>query len=76
MAHTKLPEATVERLLKCQRWGGVCDEGTADLCAVALKTVHIWGILPSSCLYWIGTKIDILENSLSHRFIYIKANFS
>jgi hypothetical protein len=24
-----LPDATVERLLKCQRWG-VCDEGTAD----------------------------------------------
>jgi hypothetical protein len=34
-----LPEATVERLLKCQRWD-VCDEGTADICAVALKTVH------------------------------------
>jgi IS1 family transposase len=29
----------VERLLKCQRWG-VCDEGTADICAVDLKTVH------------------------------------
>ena len=39
MARSKLPEATVERLLKCQRCG-VCDEGTADLCAVALKTVH------------------------------------
>jgi hypothetical protein len=24
---------------KCQRWG-VCDEGTADICAVDLKTVH------------------------------------
>ena len=39
MARSKLPEATVEQLLKCQRWG-VCDEGTADICAVALKTVH------------------------------------
>jgi IS1 family transposase len=39
MARSKLPEATVERLLQCQRWG-VCDEGTADICAVDLKTVH------------------------------------
>jgi IS1 family transposase len=39
MARSKLPEATVEQLLKCQRWG-VCDAGTADLCAVDLKTVH------------------------------------
>ena len=39
MARSKLSEATVEQLLKCQRWG-VCDEGMADLCAVALKTVH------------------------------------
>jgi IS1 family transposase len=39
MARSKLSEATVERLLKCQRWG-VCDEGTADICAVDLKTVH------------------------------------
>jgi IS1 family transposase len=39
MARSKLPEVTVERLLKCQRWG-VCDEGTADICAVDLKTVH------------------------------------
>ena len=39
MARSKLPEATVERRLKCQRWG-VCDEGTADICAVDLKTVH------------------------------------
>src|SRR4029450_10725435 len=38
MARSKLPEATVAQLLKCQRWG-VCDAGTADLCAVALKTV-------------------------------------
>ena len=29
----------MERLLKCQRWG-VCDEGTADICAVDLKTVY------------------------------------
>ena len=35
----KLSEATVEQLLKCQRWG-VCDAGTADICAVDLKTVH------------------------------------
>ena len=39
MAHSKLSEAQVERLLKCQRWG-VCDEGTADLCEVDIKTVH------------------------------------
>ena len=39
MARSKLPEDTVVRLLKCQRWG-VCDAGTADICAVALKTVH------------------------------------
>ena len=39
MARSKLPEETVERLLKCQRWG-VCDAGTADICGVALKTVY------------------------------------
>jgi hypothetical protein len=39
MTRSKLPEATVEQLLKCQR-GGVCDEGTADICAVDLKTVQ------------------------------------
>lgn len=39
MARSKRPEATVEQLLQCQRWG-VCDEGTADMCAVDLKTVH------------------------------------
>jgi hypothetical protein len=39
MARSKLPEDTVIRLLQCQR-GGVCDEGTADIGAVDLKTVH------------------------------------
>jgi len=39
MARSKLPEDTVVRLVKCQRWG-VCDEGTADICAVDLKTVQ------------------------------------
>jgi hypothetical protein len=39
MARSKLSEDTVERLLKCQRWG-VCDEGSADICAVDLKTVY------------------------------------
>ena len=39
MARSKLPEETVIRLVKCQRWG-VCDAGTADICAVDLKTVH------------------------------------
>ena len=39
MARSKLPETTVIQWLKCQRWG-VCDEGTADICAVDLKTVH------------------------------------
>src|SRR5215510_1568745 len=29
----------VVRLMKCQHWG-VCDEGTADICAVDLKTVY------------------------------------
>jgi IS1 family transposase len=39
MERTKLPAETVERLLKCQRWG-VCDAGTADICGVDIKTVH------------------------------------
>src|SRR5262249_45368509 len=39
MARRKLEEDRVERLLKCQG-GGVCDEGTADICAVDLKTVY------------------------------------
>ena len=39
MARSKLAEDQVGRLLKCQRWG-VCDEGTADICAVDLKTVY------------------------------------
>ena len=39
MACSKLPEDTLIRLVKCQRWG-VCDAGTADICAVDLKTVH------------------------------------
>ena len=38
-ARSKLPEDTVIQLVKCQRWG-VCDEGTADICAVDIKTVH------------------------------------
>src|SRR5215217_6502053 len=39
MARSTLPEATVEQLLKWQRWG-VCDAGTADMGAVDLTTVH------------------------------------
>jgi hypothetical protein len=39
MEGSKLSEETVERRLKCQRWG-VCDAGTADLCGVDIKTVH------------------------------------
>jgi hypothetical protein len=39
LAQSTLPEVTVEQLLKWQRWG-VCDAGTADICAVDLKTVH------------------------------------
>ena len=39
MARSTLPRETVERLGQCQRWG-VCDEGTAASCAVALQTVH------------------------------------
>jgi hypothetical protein len=39
MEATKLPAETVERLLKCQRWG-VCDAGTAEICGVDIKTVH------------------------------------
>jgi hypothetical protein len=38
MARSKLPEDTVIQLLQCQRWG-VCEAGTADICAVDLKTV-------------------------------------
>jgi hypothetical protein len=38
MARSKRAEDTVERLRKCQRWG-VCDEGSADICEVDLKTV-------------------------------------
>ena len=38
MARSQLSEDTVERLLKCQRWGG-CDAGTAAIWAVDLKTV-------------------------------------
>ena len=41
MARSKLPEATVVQLLKCQRWG-VCDEGTADISDVDIKTVHLF----------------------------------
>ena len=41
MARSKLREATVEQLLKCQRWG-VCDDGTADICDVDIKTVHLF----------------------------------
>jgi IS1 family transposase len=39
MARSKLPEETVIQLVQCQRWG-VCDEGTADICAVDLTTVY------------------------------------
>jgi len=39
MARSKRPEDTGIRLVQCQRWG-VGDAGTADICAVALKTVH------------------------------------
>jgi hypothetical protein len=39
MARSKLPAETVIRVLQCQRWG-VCDAGTANLCAVELKTVQ------------------------------------
>jgi hypothetical protein len=39
MARRKLPEDTVIRLVQCQRWG-VCDDGTADMCNVEIKTVH------------------------------------
>jgi len=38
MARRKLPEETVIQLVQCQRWG-VCDAGTADICAVDVKTV-------------------------------------
>jgi hypothetical protein len=37
MARSKLPEDTVIQLLQCQRWG-VGEAGTADICAVELKT--------------------------------------
>ena len=38
MPGSKLSEERVERLLKCQRWG-VCEEGSADIGEVDLKTV-------------------------------------
>jgi hypothetical protein len=41
MARRKLPDDTVVRRLPWQRWG-VCDAGTADMCAVALKPGHRW----------------------------------
>ena len=39
MARSKLPEETVIQRMKWQRWG-VCDAGTADICAVDRKTVY------------------------------------
>jgi hypothetical protein len=39
MASSKLPEETMEWLLKCQRWG-VCDARTAAICGVNIKTAH------------------------------------
>ena len=39
MAYTKLPEEKIILLTKCQRWG-VCDEGSADICDVDIKTVQ------------------------------------
>ena len=38
MARSKLPEDTVIQRVQCQRWG-VCDEGTAEMCAVDRTTV-------------------------------------
>ena len=38
MARRKLPAETVIQLVPCQRWG-VCDAGTADICAVDVQTV-------------------------------------
>jgi transposase-like protein len=38
MARSKLPEDPVIQRVQCQRWG-VCDEGTADMCAVDRTTV-------------------------------------
>ena len=37
----KIDEAKQERLLKCFRWG-VCEEGTADICEVNVKTVQLF----------------------------------
>ena len=39
MARSQLPEETVRQRVKGQRWG-VCDAGTAAICAVDLKTVY------------------------------------
>lgn len=39
MARSQLPEDPVVRWLQWQRWG-VCDAGTADMCAGAITTVH------------------------------------
>lgn len=47
MAWGKLPEEQGLRLTKCQRWG-VCDEGTADIGAVDIKTGHRFQRVSSS----------------------------
>ena len=39
MARSKLSDDTVRQLVQCQRWG-VCDAGTAAICAVDLQTVY------------------------------------
>jgi hypothetical protein len=61
MACRKLPEDPVLRLVQCQRWGG-WDEGTADLWAVALKTVyrfqHVVAQRPETHHYQVGREVD------------------
>src|SRR5262245_52714351 len=47
MARSKPPEDTVIRLLKCQRWG-VCDAGTADICAVSVNRCDLGSPDPRS----------------------------
>jgi adenylosuccinate lyase len=58
LARSKLPEDTVVRLLKCQRWG-VCDAGTAAMCAVDLKTVHRFQQVPAQ-------RVKAIEATIGH----------
>ena len=48
MARSKRPAHTVIRMGPCQRWG-VCDAGTADMCAGDRKTMHCVQHVAAQC---------------------------